>query len=100
MNRLFIPLVVLAVAGPWGTIRAAELSVKNADDIAKAAAIAAPGDVLVMADGAWVDQKITFRATGSAEKPITLRAQTPGKVILSGQSSLLIDGQYVAVSDL
>jgi len=100
MDRLFIPLVMLVVAGGSGIARAAEWPVKSAEEIAKAAATATPGDVLVMADGPWNDQRIVFRASGTAEKPITLRARTPGKVVLAGESSLVIEGQYGVVSGL
>jgi poly(beta-D-mannuronate) lyase len=58
------------------------------------------GDALVMADGEWKDQTIVFRAKGTPGKPITLKAATPGKVILSGASTLSIEGEYLVVSGL
>jgi poly(beta-D-mannuronate) lyase len=74
--------------------------VKTAADVAKAATDAKPGDVLVMADGTWQDQKINFAATGTKDQPITLRAQTPGKVILAGDSSVTLEGDHLVVSGL
>src|SRR5205807_692105 len=56
--------------------------------------------VLVMADGTWKDQAIAFRGKGTPEEPITLRAETPGKVILTGRSSLEIDGESLVVRGL
>jgi poly(beta-D-mannuronate) lyase len=53
-----------------------------------------------MTDGDWKDQAVVFSARGTADKPITLRAATPGKAILTGKSSLLIDGQHLVVSGL
>src|SRR5258706_7719094 len=91
----FVLFLLLALS-----TRAAEHPVANAADIARVAATAAPGDVINMSDGAWTDQKIAFTAKGMPEHPTTLRAQTPGKVILSGNSSLIIDGEYVIVSGL
>ena len=41
-----------------------------------------------------------FQGKGSAEKPITLRAETAGKVILTGTSTLVIDGEHLVVSGL
>src|ERR1043166_4061260 len=82
------------------TAAAAERPVSNAEEIARAALEAKPGDVLVMNDGEWKDQSIGFRARGPAETPITLRAQTAGKVILTGKSSLTIDGEHLVVSGL
>lgn len=61
---------------------------------------ATPGDTIIMSDGVWKDVKITFRAQGTVEQPITLRAQIPGKVVLSGQSQLLIAGSHLVVDGL
>lgn len=59
-----------------------------------------PGDDIVLADGVWNDFEMVFKAKGSKTKPITLKAQTPGKVILSGQSNLRLAGKYLVVSGL
>ena len=53
-----------------------------------------------MADGTWKDQAIVLKGHGARDAPITLRAQTPGKVILTGGSSLVIDGEFLVVSGL
>jgi poly(beta-D-mannuronate) lyase len=72
------------------------------DPAAYAAAVkkAAPGDRILLADGEWRDFQIVFTGHGTAAKPITLAAQTPGKVILSGQSNLRIGGAHLVVSGL
>src|SRR6185295_3913580 len=77
---------------------AAEHKVSSAADIARVAEVAKPGDVIVMADGTWENQVVVFKGKGTAEKPITLKAATPGKVVLTGKSSLTIDGDYLVVS--
>jgi poly(beta-D-mannuronate) lyase len=79
---------------------AAEHRVSTAAEIAAIANQLRPGDVIFLADGTWTDQAILFRAKGSANKPITLRAQTYGKVILTGASSLTIDGEHLIASGL
>lgn len=61
---------------------------------------AKPGDTLVLADGTYSDFEIHFTGEGEANKPITLRAQTPGNVILSGQSDLQMSGEHLVVSGL
>src|SRR5689334_16365785 len=81
-------------------LRASERSASSADDVAGMMAQLEPGDTLVLADGVWVDQKIQFKAEGTEAKPITLCARTPGKVVLTGESSLTVEGHHVVVSGL
>jgi poly(beta-D-mannuronate) lyase len=61
---------------------------------------AKPGDTLVLADGVWNDADLLFEGDGADGKPITLRAQTPGKVVLSGSSRLRIAGSHLVVDGL
>lgn len=61
---------------------------------------ALPGDTIILADGEWRDFQIVFTGSGNATKPITLTAQTKGKVLLTGQSNLRIGGQHLLVSGL
>ena len=56
-----------------------------------------PGDRIVLADGVWEDFEIVFEATGTADQPIYLMAQTPGDVLLTGQSNLRIGGEHLVV---
>ena len=73
--------------------------VSSASDVTTAMLTAQPGDVLVWTDGTYNDQAIGFYgANGTAEHPITLRAQTPGGVILTGNSKISIGGEYLIVS--
>jgi len=69
-------------------------------ELTHAIADARPGDVILMTDGTWSDLTISFGGEGSADQPITLRAETPGRVVLSGNSTLRIDGQHLVVSGL
>ncbi len=59
-----------------------------------------PGATIVLANGVWKDFEILLAGKGTAEKPITLRAQTSGKVIISGRSNLRLAGEYLLVSGL
>jgi len=91
---------LLALAASTVPCVAAEYRVSSAADIARASKELRPGDALVMTDGPWKDQPVVFKAHGTAEKPLTLRAATPGNVHLTGKSSLLIDGEHLVVSGL
>lgn len=59
-----------------------------------------PGDTILMGSGDWVNQKLTFKGTGTAQKPIVLMAEKSGEVILKGSSSLSIDGSWLVVDGL
>lgn len=58
------------------------------------------GDEVVLANGTWSNFEILFKAKGTEKEPVTLRAETPGKVILSGLSNLRLAGEYLVVSGL
>ncbi len=59
-----------------------------------------PGDAIIMANGKWIDAQILFETNGTKDNPITLKAETAGKVVLSGTSSLKIAGDYLVVDGL
>lgn len=68
--------------------------------VAAAAERARPGDAVVLRDGTWSDADLRFEAEGTATQPVTLRAQTPGKVILTGLSRLRFSGSHLVVAGL
>ena len=74
--------------------------VKTPDAYEKALEKVKPGDNIVLANGTWRDFEIVFKGNGTKDKPLTLSAQTKGKVILSGQSNLRLAGEYLVVSGL
>jgi poly(beta-D-mannuronate) lyase len=89
-------LLLISLASAQG----AETAVPEAKALAKAIKSARPGDVIVMQDGEWKDAEIKFFAEGTQDKPITLRAQTPGKVKLTGKSSVRVGGSYLILDGL
>jgi hypothetical protein len=91
---------LLALAALSTPAFATDFLVHNAAEITAAQSSAGPGDSIVMADGVWMNQNITFADSGTAAAPITLRAQTPGRVILTGNSRLTITGDYSVTSGL
>src|SRR5882724_3290707 len=92
-----VPMIVVFLPCPG---QAKEFRVSTAAEINEVIGKLQAGDAVVMADGTWKDQEIRFHAAGTAERPITLRAETPGKTLLTGESSLTIEGQHVVVSGL
>lgn len=59
-----------------------------------------PGDVCLLPDATWTDQKLVFKANGTREKPVLLKPFTPGKFILTGKSSLTIEGDWLIIDGL
>lgn len=87
----------LAVTAP---LQAEELRVSDQQQLAASFTLAKPGDVIVMKDGVWRDVVIDFNASATASAHITLRAETPGKVTLSGSSQLFFSKPYLDVEGL
>ena len=83
-----------------GSAAAAETLVTNQEEYRDAVARAGPGDVIVLANGVWRDFEILFAGNGEPERPITLTAETKGKVVISGQSNLRLAGSHLVVSGL
>ncbi|HIL56523.1 MAG TPA: T9SS type A sorting domain-containing protein [Rhodothermales bacterium] len=74
--------------------------VSTATELRTAVAASQPGDTITMADGTWTDTAISFDTDGLPGDSITLRAETPGGVILNGRSTLSIGGDYLKVDGL
>jgi len=76
------------------------ISVNDIVELKEAIINSKAGDDIVMANGIWKDVQIEFSGQGTEDKPIVLRAETPGKVTIEGVSNLKIGGQYLIVKDL
>jgi poly(beta-D-mannuronate) lyase len=93
-RRSFLYAAILPLA------RAAEKAVATPAELTSAIHAAKAGDVIVMRDGTWRDLNLVFTGEGSESQPITLRAATPGKVLLTGASRLQIFGRHLVVDGL
>ncbi|TAI48397.1 chondroitinase-B domain-containing protein [Flagellimonas allohymeniacidonis] len=74
--------------------------VSNAHELSEAISNAEAGTEIVMTNGSWRDVQIRFVAHGTKDRPVTLRAETPGEVILTGHSDLKLGGDYLVVNGL
>ncbi|MEM5567082.1 chondroitinase-B domain-containing protein [Psychroserpens sp. AS72] len=77
-----------------------EIKVSNIDELNTAINEAKPGDNIVLANGVYKDVEIKFRGQGTKENPITIKAETAGKVSIEGQSYLKFGGEYLVVDGL
>jgi len=102
MHRCRVVLVIapaLALAASQAVLGAESL-VRTQQEYRDAVRSARPGDTIVLADGVWKDFEMLFTATGAADAPITLTAETKGKVFITGQSNLRMSGKHLVVSGL
>lgn len=74
--------------------------VNNSGELKEAIENAVAGDKIYLKNGIWKDTAIQFYGTGTEDKLIMLLAETPGEVILEGNSSLMLGGHYLQVSGL
>ncbi|MBL7560856.1 polysaccharide lyase 6 family protein [Olleya sp. YSTF-M6] len=79
---------------------AQDFTVSNIKEFDQAIGQVKPGSTIILKNGIWKD--VNLKAYGQATKdaPIIIKAETPGKVVLTGDSSLSIYGEYVIVSGL
>lgn len=107
-KMLFAELAVLfALAAPAGCSsrfvipdplpsgQEAGVVVSDTESFRAALRLAKPGDTILWADGEYEDVAVKMTASGSEGAPITLRAQTPGKVVFKGVSSIQLQGSWL-----
>lgn len=85
-----------------GTSRAVEARTYEASlpDVAGLLEQARAGDCIVIRPGCYQNVALKWQATGSEQQPITIKAQQPGTVIVTGRSSLQLAGQYLTIQGL
>ncbi|CAG7632632.1 Chondroitinase-B [Paenibacillus solanacearum] len=82
-------------------VHAEQYIVSDSNELDKAVKAALPGDTIVMKNGTWKDALIRLNGnSGEPGKEITLRAETGGKVLLTGTSRLRIGKDYWVVDGL
>ena len=94
-----LALTLLLVGITAGTAEAV-VQLCRPDELAAAIASAKPGDRIIMANGVWRDAQIVFEAKGKPRRPITLAAESAGKVVLTGESCLVVKGKHLVVEGL
>ena len=100
MNKslLIISLFLLLISCNTNTRNT--VLVTNSSELNNAIKDAKPGDDIVLKNGVWKDVEIKFIADGTKKSPISLNAETPGKVFIEGISSLEISGNHLNIEGL
>ncbi|MCG1037387.1 polysaccharide lyase 6 family protein [Polaribacter sargassicola] len=99
MNKIvFIIISVLSFSTL--KVNAQEVLVSNIVEYNASIKNAKPGTTIILKNGIWKDVKLNAYGNGEEDNPIIVKAETAGKVIVSGNSTLNIYGEYVIVSGL
>ena len=75
-------------------------TVSTASDLQNAISNATAGSEIVLANGVWNNVFIDITKNGTASQPITIKAQNPGSVFMTGNSRVYMRGTYITVSGL
>ena len=84
-----------SIPAPKSLNKAPEGMVSDAASFKAALRDAVPGSEIVWADGEYEGVVLKMIAEGTSEAPIILRAQTPGKVVFKGVSSITLQGNWL-----
>lgn len=76
------------------------VKVQNNNELKKAIKLAQAGNEIILANGTWNNVEIEFENSGTEEKPILIRGETPGEVFIEGQSYLKFGADHIIVRDL
>lgn len=96
-NRIIVGLLIAFLTH---TIHAKIYPVSNLKEFNLTVPKLQSGDEVVLKNGIWKDAILLFSGKGTSDKPIILRAETPGKVSLESQSCLKLSGEFLHVSGL
>jgi len=96
MKKTMLGILLVSFSSLW----AREIPVPNVAALPGALGSAGPGDVIVLAKGNWPNAEIKIDRGGSAENPLTIRAESPGETLLTGTSFLEINAPHVVVDGL
>lgn len=84
-----------SIPAPKSLNKAPEGMVSDAASFKAALKTAVPGSEIVWADGEYEGVVLKMIAEGTSGAPIILRAQTPGKVVFKGVSSITLQGRWL-----
>ena len=93
-KTVFIAILIIIGGSGYAQI------VNNVTELNSAINSASPGSTVVLADGTWDDVFIDIDKNGSSTQPITITAQNPGNVLMTGNSRVYMEGSYLTLSGL
>lgn len=101
MKKIVIVLIIsISILSCYHKENTNVIKVSNIKELKVAIKNSNKGDNIVLANGLWKDVQIKFTGEGTKDKPIIIRAETPGKVFIEGVSNLKFGGKYLVVDGL
>ncbi len=99
MKRI-LSLVVFFGSLFFTDLNATTYNVKNETELKEANSKAIAGDIIILQNGDWNNINLQFTCNGTAQQPILIKAATRGNVIIKGNSSLRIGGNWIILDGL
>jgi poly(beta-D-mannuronate) lyase len=96
----FKTCILLFIASVFSfSLNAAEYLVSNITEYNAALKTVIAGDIIVWQDGTYTDVVLNFSPinVGKEKSFITTKAKTAGKVVFTGKSNIVVNGQYLKV---
>lgn len=100
-KKIILAIEVISILVKFSSLTIAQVyNVSNANEIKNIQNSLMPGDTIVMQNGIWENQEIELTATGAENDSIVVISQTPGYVVLTGNSTFNISGKYLKIDGL
>ena len=100
MNKSFLIISLFLLLVSCNQKTENSILVSSDSELKEAIKNAKAGDNITLKNGTYSNLEIKFTGEGTKEYPITLKAETAGKVFIEGVSSLEISGNYLNVDGL
>lgn len=95
-----VVLVILTSLFAVPTTAEAREYVVSLSDVSDCLRKAQPGDHIVVRPGTYSDNILKWQGNGTEGNPVTIEAQQPGMVILSGKTSMQVAGEHLIIRGL
>jgi poly(beta-D-mannuronate) lyase len=92
--------MALAAAGMVTAVEATTRRATTTAEAVAAAQLAQAGDEILLADGEYPDLRLKLAVTGTAEQPLTLRAEKTHGAVLTGSPGIDVTGSFIEVRGL
>lgn len=100
MHKQTFALVLFLLNTSFLFSQEASIVVENIQKFNEVIKNVSEGTTIILKNGEWKNVVLNIKGIGTKEKPITVKAETAGQVIITGDSKMTIAGEYITVSGL